>query len=429
MSRAGKGSAPPREGEIVAGGSPRAGTGPTSVLLGVTGSIAAYKALEIVRGLRRAGHEVQVVMTPSARRFVAPLSFEALSGRPVMTELWAGDDGAIAHVEQGYDHDVAVVAPASAHSLARLAHGLADEILSATLLSSAAPLVLAPAMETRMWRHPATRANVASLIARGARLVGPGSGALASGRSGEGRMAEPEEVLAAVQAALGPHDLAGRRVVITAGPTHERLDPVRVLANRSTGAMGIELARAAARRGARVTLLLGPTHLEPPPEVETVRIESALDLLAAGEAVIDDADVLIAAAAVSDFRPAEPWDHKLKRSASEARRLELVENPDVLATLAARRRQAPGGDAAVIVGFAAETEDVERHARGKLARKGCDLVIGNLVGPDRGFGPGETSVLAVRAEGPAAVFGPAPKAAVADFVLDQVLAQHGERRR
>lgn len=393
------------------------------VLLGVTGSIAAYKAIELVRLMTQAGHEVKVAMTVSAQRFVTPVTFEALTQRAVLTDLWALQGHEIEHVERAHDVDVLVVAPASANTLARLAHGLADDVLSAIALSTRAPLVLAPAMETGMWLHPATQANVATLVARGAVIVGPESGALASGRSGIGRLAPVEAIAERVQAVLAPHrPWAGRKVVITAGPTYERLDPVRVLTNRSTGEMGLAIARAAAKRGAAVTVVLGPTHLTPAPEITSVvRVESAREMLEATARAIEGVDVLIATAAVSDFRPAEAQASKLKRSDPRARMLLLEENPDVLAALAPRVK-----DEGVVVGFAAETDAVEQNARAKLHAKGCDVVIGNVVGPGVGFGAGETSVIAVRASS-ATSFGPASKAAVAEFVLDQVAEILGER--
>ena len=392
------------------------------VLVAVTGSIAAYKAVEIVRALTKRGDEVRVAMTRAATEFVRPLTFEALTQRPVLLDLFDASGGEIEHVERAHDVDAMLIAPATANVIARMAAGMADDAVTATALATMAPIVVAPAMESGMWGNAATVANVQTLVQRGVGVVAPDSGDLASGRSGVGRLAELDAILDGLDRVLGARrDFDGAQVVITAGPTYERIDPVRVLSNRSTGAMGIEIARAAAKRGASVTLLLGPTHLPPPPAVETVRVESALDMLAAGESVIDEADVLIAAAAVSDFRPASPSEAKLKRSHEDANTLTLIENPDVLATLAKRR-----GAGAVIVGFAAETEDVEANARGKLARKGCDLVIGNLVGPTRGFGGGDTTVLAVKAAGEPAQYGPASKAAVADFVLDQVAQLRGE---
>lgn len=422
------------------------------ILLGVTGSIAAYRGAELARALIRRGAHVQVAMTRAAQAFITPLTFHALTSRPVLTGVLelgarveeglaprpqanegesghAGGEGrrsGIEHVEQAHALDLVVVAPASANTLARFAAGFADDALSAIVLATRAPVLLAPAMETGMWENAATVENVARLRARHFRFVGPDAGDLASGRSGMGRLAAVEAIVEACTESLAASgraaDLAGLEVLITAGPTWEAIDPVRVLSNRSTGSMGLEIARAAVGRGARVTLVLGPSQLPVPAGAEVVRVESAEEMLAAARTVLPRADALIAAAAVSDFRPEAPQLAKLKRQNAGARTLTLVENPDVLATLALalETRQ---GKPAVIVGFAAETEDLERNAAEKLARKRCDLVIANLVGKAAGFGPEATRVLAVRtpAFGPPVPFGPASKADVAQFVLDQVL--------
>jgi len=399
-----------------------------SVLLGVSGSIAAYKAVEIARLLVKEGAKVQVIMTEAAQAFVGPLTFRAITGQPVVTRWDDPLQTEIGHVEQGYRANVGVVAPATAQTLARLALGLADDALAATLLSFDGPLVLAPAMETRMWSHPATRANVATLRSRGATFVGPDSGPLASGRTGQGRLAEPEAVVAAVVAAAGPRDLDGMRLLLTAGPTWEPLDPVRLLTSRATGTFGVRLAEAAAFRGAEVTLVLGPTSVAPvpAPNLWVVRVESAEQMRAAVQQHLSECSAFIATAAVSDFRPAEAQARKLKRADGAARRLELVENPDILAE-AARALAAPGAPT-VVVGFAAETEDVERNAREKLARKGCDFVVANRVGVDRGFGPAETEVAWI---GPdvCASFGPGSKADAAAFVLDRLAPVIRERQR
>ena len=395
-----------------------------SVLLGVSGSIAAYKAVEVARLLGKAGVRVQVAMTRGATEFVRPLTFAAITGREVLTDVFqvaTGGGGAeIGHVERAHQVDLVLIAPATANLMARMAVGLADDPLTATVLSTRAPVLMAPAMESGMWLHPATQDNLACLEGRGVRVIGPASGELASGRAGVGRMVEPEAIVAAALAVLRPGDLAGVGVTVTAGPTWEPLDPVRVLTNRSTGAMGLAIAEAAQRRGARVTLILGPTHLSPPHGIQVRRVETAAQMLAASEDVLPETDVFIATAAVSDFRPERAWDQKLKRSAPEAQHLALSENPDVLATVSARLR-GRAGHPATVVGFAAETEEVEANARAKLAKKGCDLVIGNLVGPEDGFGAGQTRVLAVSWDRPAVTFGPALKGDVAEFVLDQVL--------
>ena len=414
------------------------------ILLGVTGSIAAYKAAELARLFSKAGAQVRVAMTPSATRFITPLTFEALTQKPVLTSLGTSGDE-IQHVERAHDVDAVVIAPATANTIARMAHGFADDAVLATVLSTTAPVLVAPAMETGMWTNAATRKNVAQLIGRGVTIVPPGSGALASGRSGVGRLAELPAIVEAVRARLAPDDLSGLRFVVTAGPTREPIDPVRLLSNRSTGAMGIAIATSAMRRGARVDLILGPTHLAPPEPARsgaknvftggctTHRVETAEEMLAAGRAVIDAADVLIATAAVSDFRPKDPWTKKLKRSAAAADQIALVENPDILATLAAEQAARPERAAAdarplTVIGFAAETENIEAEARRKLEKKGCDAVIGNLVGKGVGFGPQETSVLAVTSTS-AVPFGPAPKAQVAEFVLDQVVRLRGDGRQ
>jgi phosphopantothenoylcysteine decarboxylase/phosphopantothenate--cysteine ligase len=395
------------------------------ILLGVTGSIAAYKAVEIARALGRRGARVQVAMTRGAARFVTPLTFEAITGAPVLDDPWARGGGEIEHVERAHAIELLLVAPASAHTLARLALGLADDVVTAVALSTEAPIVVAPAMENGMWLHPATQAHLHTLRSRGVTVVGPESGALASGRTGEGRLADPERVAeAAFVRATGGGDLEGVDAVVTAGPTWEPIDPVRVLANRSTGAMGIALAEAGARRGARVRLVLGPTPLRPAahPRLEVVAVETAREMLAAAEVGLEQRNVIVGAAAVGDFRPSTARPHKLKKDAPGATQLDLVENPDVLATLAQR-----AAEGATVVGFAAETEDVVENARAKLVRKGCHLVVGNQVGKDRGFGPGETAVLVVAPAGAPAAYGPASKAAVASFLWDRVLhARRGE---
>jgi phosphopantothenoylcysteine decarboxylase/phosphopantothenate--cysteine ligase len=371
--------------------------------------------------------DVQVAMTHSAQRFVTPLTFRALTGRPVLTSLWS-ESQEIEHVERGYDADVLLMAPASANLIARLANGLADDVLTTTALSSQAPLLIAPAMETNMWLHPATRANVSTLKSRGVVVIEPTSGALASGRSGLGRFPETQDIVQATLAALGTRSSwSGVVLLVTAGPTFEPLDPVRGLTNRSTGAMGIAIADAAHARGAEVHLVLGPTALSPRSGVHLYRVETAAQMLVASEAIVDRADVIVASAAVSDFRPASPSAQKVKKTSAGADTLPLELNPDILTALAARRRAAPGGARATIVGFAAETSALEKHAKAKLAQKGCDFVVANLVGPDRGFGPQETEVLLVSKQGPSEPHGPARKAEVAEFLLDRLRPKEDKR--
>ena len=408
------------------------------VVLGVTGSIAAYKAVDLARLLQKQGASVQAMLTRGAVRFVTPLTFEAVSGRPVRTSVWSlsgSETRQIDHVEDAYSADLVVVAPASASFIARYAHGWADDALTATLLSTRAPVYVCPAMETNMWQHPSTQANVELLRSRGVEILGPEAGDLASGRTGEGRMWAPERIAdlvfneagraASVSDVSSSGDLQGLKILLTAGPTWEPIDPVRFLTNRSTGTMGIALADAAARRGAEVRLVLGPTHLKPAGSVAVRRVETAAQMLATTQAWMEDIDVLIASAAVSDYRPSSPRAGKLKRSDPDAAVLRLLENPDILSTLAAELRRGPRPP--TIVGFAAETDDVVKHAGAKLSRKGCDMVIGNFVGPEAGFGGGRTEVVAVFRQGEPVRFGPADKPEVAEFVLDQVLEQRRQQ--
>jgi phosphopantothenoylcysteine decarboxylase/phosphopantothenate--cysteine ligase len=363
------------------------------VLLGVTGGIAAYKVATLARLLSGAGATVQVVMTDSARRFVGPDTFAALTGRPVPASLWEGP-GEVLHVRLAHEADVAVVAPATANLLAKLATGLADDLLTSTLLETSCPLVLAPAMHTGMWEHPATRGNVEALAARGARFVGPVRGPLAAGDEGVGRMAEPEEIVAAVEAAIArAADLAGRSIVVTAGPTHEPIDPVRFIGNRSTGKMGALIAAEAAARGADVRLVLGPGTVPPPAGIATTHVETAEQMRDAVLDAFDHADAVVMAAAVADFRPQRTAAHKLKKERG-APELTLVPTPDVLHELGERKR------AQVLVGFAAETSDLEGAGRRKLESKNLDLIVVNEVGRSgTGFGSDTNEAMILSREG------------------------------
>ncbi|WMJ71386.1 bifunctional phosphopantothenoylcysteine decarboxylase/phosphopantothenate--cysteine ligase CoaBC [Stenotrophomonas sp. 24(2023)] len=354
------------------------------LLLCVGGGIAAYKALELVRRLRDAGAQVQVAMTAGAQQFVTPLSFQALSGQPTRTTLWdSAAEQAMGHIELARWADRIVVAPGTADLLARLAHGHADDLVSTLCLASTAPLTVCPAMNHRMWLHPATQANVALLRERGAQVIGPVDGPLAEGESGPGRLAEPHDIVAALAgnlAATAAPDpasaqLRGLRLVISAGPTYEDIDPVRYVGNRSSGKMGFALAEAAARAGAHVVLVSGPVHLPTPAGVQRVDVRSAAQMR---QAVLDalPADIYIGAAAVSDYTPRQVAAQKLKKTAgSQALVLELVRTPDILAEVAAQTQSLK-----LVVGFAAETHDVEKYARGKLVDKRLDLVIANQVG-------------------------------------------------
>ncbi len=351
-----------------------------NVVLGVTGGIAAYKTPDLVRRLRERGAEVQVVMTRGASRFITALSLQAVSGRPVRDDLWdEAAEAAMGHIEIARWADLVLVAPASADFIARLAAGLADDLLTTLCLATEAPIVLAPAMNRAMWSNAATRDNVRLLDARGVSLIGPSEGDQACGEVGPGRMTEPEAIAEEICRRLAEGGvLSGRRVVVTAGPTREVIDPVRYLTNRSSGKMGFAVARAARRAGAEVTLVAGPVNLATPPGVNRVNVESADDMLAAAETAARDADVFIAAAAVADYRPMQTSDRKIKKTA-ETLRLELTRNPDVLATIAAWR------DRPFMVGFAAETDNVEANAETKLEAKKLDMIAANRVGPGVGF--------------------------------------------
>jgi len=349
------------------------------VLLVVTGGIAAYKSAVLARLLRGRGAQVQVVMTEAARRFVGPATFEALTGRAVHSDLFEQSEDVL-HVRLARDADVAVVAPATADMLAKLALGLADDLASSALLEARCPLLVAPAMHSGMWESPATRRNMRTLGDRGVAVVGPVSGPLAAGDEGIGRMAEPEDIAAAVQRLLVPGDLDGARVIVTAGPTHEPVDAVRYLGNRSSGRMGAALAAAAARRGARVTLVLGPAGLDAPAGVEVVGVETAAEMGAVVGRLFDDADAVVMAAAVADFRPASPRTDKIKKEGGVPT-LDLEPTEDILAGLGKRK------SGQVLVGFAAETLDVEAEGRRKLSEKNLDVIVANQVGsPGTGFG-------------------------------------------
>ncbi len=367
------------------------------VVLGVSGSIAAYKAVELARRLTQAGAAVQVVMTRSATEFVQPLTFQALTYRPVEIEMFSGiDDRAAGHVSMGINADCIVIAPATAHVVARLAHGFADDLLATTVLASSAPVIVAPAMETHMWRNPATRANVATLRERGVRVVEPESGELASGMVGQGRLAAIERIEAEVVDAVRARSrrLAGRRVVVTAGPTLEPIDPVRVITNRSSGKMGYAVATAARDAGAEVTLVTGPTALEAPYGVRVVPIETVTELRDAVLACLPDADAVVMAAAIADYGAAAASPSKLKkRDLGDEMTLRLVRTPDVLSAVVAAR-----GSGTVVVGFKAETGDPVAEAGRLLKEKGLDLVVANDVSEDV-FGSEADQVTFVSADG------------------------------
>jgi phosphopantothenoylcysteine decarboxylase/phosphopantothenate--cysteine ligase len=352
------------------------------VVLGVTGGIAAYKSAELTRRLKDHGADVQVVMTSGAQQFVAPLTFQALSGRPVRTDLWdAAAEAAMGHIELARWPQRIVIAPATADFIARLAHGLADDLLSTLCLATDVPIIVVPAMNRLMWANAATQANVTALRQRGLTILGPAEGSQACGETGAGRMVEPQEIVEAVFAtvrveAIGA--LQGKKVVVTAGPTRERIDPVRFITNRSSGKMGYAVAEAARDAGASVVIVSGPVNVPTPPGVKRIDVETAEQMMEAVQAEIADTDIFIAAAAVSDYRMREIAEHKIKKTSDELS-LHLARTPDILATVAA------GSPRPFVVGFAAETQDVERNALLKLEGKKLDMIAANQVGEGLAF--------------------------------------------
>ncbi|MGH8040920.1 MAG: bifunctional phosphopantothenoylcysteine decarboxylase/phosphopantothenate--cysteine ligase CoaBC [Rudaea sp.] len=349
------------------------------ILLGVSGGIAAYKAAELTRRLREAGADVQIVLTANATRFVTPLTFQALSGHSVRSGLWdEAAEAAMGHIELARWAQRILIAPASANTLARLAHGLADDLLTTLCLASAAPLAIAPAMNQQMWSHAATQANLATLCARGVDVLGPGFGDQACGDVGAGRLLEADAIVAELVRLHGPKPLLDVRVVVSAGPTCEDIDPVRFLGNRSSGRMGFAIAQAAVEQGASVHLVAGPVQLPAPAGATREDVRSARQMRTAVMRQIPQCDVFIAAAAVGDYRPAQIAEHKLKKT-GRGLTLQLTENPDIVAEVAARKKKP------FVVGFAAETDNLECHARAKLERKGLDLIAANRVGAGAGF--------------------------------------------
>ncbi|WP_115790568.1 bifunctional phosphopantothenoylcysteine decarboxylase/phosphopantothenate--cysteine ligase CoaBC [Arthrobacter silvisoli] len=410
------------------------------IILGVGGGIAAYKVASLLRLFTEAGHDVTVIPTEAATRFVGTATWEALSGKPVSNSVF-DDVEKVNHVRLGHEADLIVVAPATADLLAKAATGQAGDLLTNTLLMAHGPVLFAPAMHSEMWQHPATRANVETLRSRGATVLEPAVGRLTGADSGPGRLPEPEVIFDAALALAGaaavpsagnaPGPLAGRTVTITAGGTREALDPVRFLGNRSSGKQGAALAQAALDAGARVRFLAAHMDVEPPSGVELVRVESALELREAALAAAPESDVVIMAAAVADFRPAEVSDTKIKKKDDQdAPLLRLVRNPDILRELVEQRGSAAVGgkhSSQLIVGFAAETGDADgdvlEHARAKLARKGCDLLVVNHVGIGRVFGQDETSVVILSGHGAGPQSAAGSKADVAAAVIDRIGAE------
>ncbi|KJV28418.1 bifunctional phosphopantothenoylcysteine decarboxylase/phosphopantothenate--cysteine ligase CoaBC [Luteibacter yeojuensis] len=395
------------------------------ILIGVTGGIAAYKICELVRRLRDLDAEVRVVMTEGATHFVTPTTFQALSGQPVRVSLWdEAGEAAMGHIELAKWAERILVAPASADTIARLAHGFANDLLSTVVLATAAPVYVAPAMNQQMWANLAVQANVGTLRTRGVQVLGPADGDQACGDIGSGRMLEPHELRDILVASFGGQRLRGRRVVVSAGPTYEDIDPVRFIGNRSSGRMGFAVAAAARDAGADVTLVAGPVALPTPQGVRRVDVRSAREMHDAVLAAANGADIYVGAAAVGDYRPAGAAAHKLKKTDGEPLRLELTENPDIIAALAASPTHP------FLVGFAAETRDVEAYAREKLARKGLDMIAANDVGGGRGFEVADNALHLFWADGDVALPS-APKTALAHqlmaHVADRYLATHGPR--
>jgi phosphopantothenoylcysteine decarboxylase/phosphopantothenate--cysteine ligase len=394
----------------------------------VTGGIAAYKVPELVRDLQRDGHEVRCAMTRSAARFVAPLSLQVLTGATVRQDLFdPSEESEIDHIRLADWADLIIVAPGTAHILARMSHGLADDLVSSVLLATRAPILVAPAMNVNMWHHPATQANLEVLRERGIRFVGPGVGELACGWEGEGRMAEPEEIGAQARRLLGSDSLAGETVLVTAGGTAEPIDAVRSITNRSSGKMGFALAEEAAHRGAKVCLVAGVTALATPGGVERVDVETAMEMREVVLARLESASIVIKAAAVADFRPEVREEQKIKKASLESQdgiTLRLVTNPDILAEVCAQK-----GDR-LVVGFAAESEDVVQSALRKIKQKGCDLLVANDISrADAGFNVDTNSVHLITPDGEIEEIPLSSKREVAAQILDRVQKLRNEKPR
>ena len=390
-----------------------------TVLIGVTGCVAIYKTCEIVRGLQKAGVRCKVVMTEHSTEFINPTLFRSLTREPVAVGLFDDAPGdPIHHISLAKEADVFLIAPCTANVIAKMAHGIADDLLTTTALATTAPILVAPAMNVNMYEHVATQENMRTLAARGVRFVDAASGYLACGDVGKGRLAEVDDIVAATLELLAPkRDLEGKRVVITAGPTIEHIDPVRYITNGSSGKTGFALARAAANRGADVTLVTGPVSLEDPAGITVVRVQSAQDMFNAVDEVFDSSDIAIFSAAVCDGRPSTVYERKLKKGSDDEMlaKIELVLNPDILATMGSRKR-----DDQRVVGFAAETNDVEENARKKLIAKNADLIVGNDVSQGRGFARDANEVVLVSRDGTVKL----PlmsKEELADAILDAIV--------
>jgi phosphopantothenoylcysteine decarboxylase/phosphopantothenate--cysteine ligase len=395
------------------------------VLLGVTGGIAAYKSPDLVRRLREQGAEVQVVLTAGAREFVTPMTFQAVSGREVRSDLWDPEaEKAMSHIELARWADFVMIAPATADFIARLATGQADDLLTTLCLATDAPIALAPAMNRVMWANAATQANVATLKTRGIHVWGPGEGDQACGEVGAGRMLEPTQLAGFVSSAIAPSGpLAGKRLLLTAGPTRERIDPVRFISNRSSGKMGFALAAAAREAGADVIIVSGPVNLATPPGVQRIDVESAADMLTAVMKNIDGVDIFVATAAVADYRPASPVECKIKKT-SESMDLRMERTVDILATVAGR----VGATRPFVVGFAAETDSVEQYARQKLLKKNLDMIAANEVGHDKVFEKDDNALLVLWRDGRRDLPN-APKVALARDLVALIAERYADRSK
>ena len=387
------------------------------VLLIISGGIAAYKSLDLIRRLRERGVIVRCVLTAGGAKFVTPLSVSALSEQPVHTDLWSlTDERDMGHIRLSRESDLIIVAPCSANMIAKMAHGLADDLASTVLLAADKPVMIVPAMNGQMWSHAATQANVATLLQRGVRQIGPAAGLMACGEVGEGRMADIPDILTAVEQFFAPRVLlSGVRALVTSGPTFEPLDPVRFIGNRSSGKQGHAIARALQARGVDTVLVTGPTHQPDPVGVQTIHVETARDMLEACQNALP-ADIAVCAAAVSDWRPETAFDHKLKKGMAEPV-VTMTENPDILASLSAAGNRRPR----LVVGFAAETENLLQNAAQKIERKQCDWLIANLVGPGQGFDRDTNQVTLIRRDGTQPdVWPEMTKDQIAEKIVDQI---------
>lgn len=388
------------------------------VVLGVTGGIAAYKAAELLRLLVKAGAEVHVIMTSSAQEFVAPLTFQTLSGNPVHTELFnIIQEQEIGHISLADRADLLLVAPATANLIGKVANGIADDLLTTTLMATRAKVLFAPAMNSNMWENPLYRKNQETLEAQGYHFIAPAYGDLACGWQGQGKLPDPQEIFLAAQALVGKQDLAGKTLLVTAGPTREEIDPVRFLSNYSSGKMGYAIAEAASHRGARVVLVSGPVNLPEPHGVETIQVASAMEMHQAVMAEAEHADIIIKAAAVADFRPTTCCEQKVKKGSSETMMVELQRNPDILAELGEKK------GSRILIGFAAETEELLKNAREKLTRKNLDMIVANDVTQEGAGFDGDTNIVRfLSADGSVEELPEMSKVLVAETLLDRVSA-------